>query len=283
MSDGQSADQEEYWNSGAGQQWVRLAPMLDATMQPVLDVLLSAAALVPGERVLDVGCGTGASLRQAAEAVSPTGLATGADISRTMLEAAAERIRDLPQARTLLADVARHDFGEERADAMISRFGVMFFEDTPAAFANIARGLRPGGRMVFAAWGPVEENPWFTSPAQAAKTVLSAPPSVDPDDPGPFAFRHIPRVVAMLDAAGLVEIEGRAVALDLTPAGDLAEVAGVSTLVGPAQRAIAHFEADDVQVEAVRREIEARFAGFVGPQGVRIPAMINLFRARVAV
>jgi SAM-dependent methyltransferase len=281
MPEQQNAAQQAFWSDQAGPKWVRYADAMNDTLEPVLDLVLEAAGLSRGDHVLDIGCGTGQSLRRAAEIVGSEGEVLGVDISSSMLGAAAERLMDLPQVKTLLADAASHAFMRAQHDAMISRFGVMFFEDPVAAFANIATGLKPGARLTFASWSLVEENPWFYLPAKAAKAALGAPPAVDPDAPGPFAFREIDKVTGILAQAGLADITASANNLLLTPSGTLAETAEFNSFIGPAARTIEHFEASEAQIQDVRNGIEELFARFMTPDGLRVPAEINLFQARV--
>jgi SAM-dependent methyltransferase len=201
-------DQADYWNSPAGQQWIDHETALDANHAPVLDVLLDRAALKPGQGVLDLGCGTGASTIRAAGIVGPQGCAEGVDISTVMLDRARIRAYDSHATNVAftLADAQTHRFSPAEFDIMISRFGMMFFNDPVAAFANIARAIRPGGRMVFAAWGPLPRNPWFLIPRDIAIARLGAPAPLDPSAPGPFAFADSARVIHLMAQAGLRDI-----------------------------------------------------------------------------
>ncbi|MBW4708871.1 methyltransferase domain-containing protein [Roseobacter sp. YSTF-M11] len=275
-----NADQAEFWTRDAGHKWVEQQEMLDAFMQPVLSGLLARADLQPGERVLDIGCGTGASSLQAADAVGASGFVLGADISPTMLAQAHKRAAGIAQLTFALADAAEHPFDTATFDHMISRFGVMFFSDPVAAFSNIASSLKPGARVTFASWGQIPNNPWFTIAAQAAKAQLGAPPAVDPDEPGPFAFRDVDRVLAILTEAGFAAIDADVVALHLTPPGPPSQVSQMATRVGPAARTVAHFEASDEDARAIAARVQDAFRSFETPQGVRIPAEINFFQAR---
>ena len=166
MSHANSA-QADYWNSEPGYQWIAQETFLDATMAAILDRLLERTDIRPNEKLLDVGCGTGASTLAAAIKTGPAGHVTGLDIAEQLLNRARKRSDDAGLRNTsfILADAQTHPFVPESFDAIISRFGLMFFDDPVAAFANMARGLKPKGRLVFAAWAPAAENPWFSSPA----------------------------------------------------------------------------------------------------------------------
>lgn len=275
-----NSEQAEFWTTCAGQKWVEQQEMLDAFMQPVLEGVMARAALLPGQCVLDIGCGTGASTLLAADHIGPTGRVLGADISPTMLSHAAQRASDRPNVSFAQADAAHHPFDRDSFDHLISRFGVMFFADAQAAFANMLKGLKPGAHVTFASWGQISENPWFTIAAQAAKAELGAPPVVDPDAPGPFAFRDVARVTDILSAAGFDRISAEVGSLHLTPPGTLQEVAQMATSVGPAARTVAFFQGSAAQSAAITDRVERAFEAFETDKSVRVPAQINFFQAR---
>ncbi|EEX10842.1 methyltransferase, UbiE/COQ5 family [Ruegeria lacuscaerulensis ITI-1157] len=278
-------DQAEYWgNSESGTKWLTFEDKLDHMLAPVLDLVLERADLTPGLRVLDIGCGTGAGTVAAARAVGPDGHVLGADISAPFLDRARQRARDLglSNAAFRLADAQVTPFAPETRDEAISRFGVMFFGDPVAAFANIAKALVPGGRMTFAARGPLSDNPWFRVPHVAATTHLGQPPKYGKYAPGPLAFHDIDHVVGLMNAAGLTDITADRVALHLPGLRDVAETADLCTRVGPAGRVIAHFDGSEIDFGVIRQAVQDAFEGFVADGKVAIPAVINLYQARRA-
>lgn len=278
MSD--NADQAAFWASEAGHKWVKYQRGLDLVMAPVLDVVLEHAALQTDETVLDIGCGTGAATLRAAQAVGPQGAVFGYDISPVLLDLAAARTADLPNVTLTEADAQTHIFPQGAADALISRFGVMFFADTTAAFANLAHALRPGGRMVIAAWGPAHLNPWFMDPARVARERLGTPARVDRTLPGPFAFEDANRVTQLLHAAHL-DVTVTPVDLHLGALGTLDDMAAQSCHIGPASGIMREFNATDTDRKAIRNGIAQAFADYDTDSGVRVPARINLITARV--
>ena len=197
-----NSEQIEYWNSKVGDTWARMQARLDRAFTPVTAALLTIAAPQPGEDVLDVGCGTGETTLALVGAVGDDGAVMGVDISEALLARARER------ADELVCDVEFHNVDaatfdtEPGFDLVVSRFGVMFFDDPVAAFANLHRLTAPGGRLVFACWQPPSENLWATLPMQALASLLPEPPPADPHAPGPFAFADPARVEAILAAAG---------------------------------------------------------------------------------
>jgi SAM-dependent methyltransferase len=208
MSRAPNLDQSTYWNEQAGPTWAELSPLLDRQIEAVGRRAVEALAPRPGERLLDVGCGCGATTLALAARVAPGGEAVGLDISRPMLEVARARLAaaGVAGARFVEGDAEAFDFAPERFDGLFSRFGVMFFSDPPAAFGNLLRALKPGGRMTFACWRDMAENPWMTAPLAAAGSLLPAAEPGDPDAPGPFALADAGRVRRILEAAGFAEV-----------------------------------------------------------------------------
>lgn len=274
-------EQAEFWGkSDMGSRWLTFEDQLDHLMTPVLDLVLDRAGLLGGMRILDIGCGTGASTLAAAQKVGPSGDVLGLDISQQFLDRAQRRAANLPNVRFQNADAQVADLTSLHRDALISRFGVMFFADPVAAFANMAQALRPGGQMTFAAWGGLSENPWFRVPHIAAVARLGQPPKVDRNAPGPLAFHDRDRVADLMAQAGLTDIRVEAVPLSLTGPADVNDAAALCTRVGPAARVIAHFDGTQDDVTAVQNRVAEAFAPFSSPDGTRIPAVINLLQAR---
>ena len=276
-----NADQADYWGkSASGAKWITLEDKLDAALQPALDLVLDRAGLTAGMRVLDIGCGTGASVVQAAQRVGPSGRVVGLDISQPFLDRAAQRARalGLSNTRFVLADAQTHPFEKGGYDAIISRFGVMFFENTTAAFENMAHALAPGASMTFAAWGPLDGNAWFRDPFLAAVDRLGRPPKSDRNAPGPLAFHDRDRVVSLFADAGL-SADADAVSLDLTPAGGVEGAAELCTKVGSVSRTMDYFNGTAEDETAIQSAIAKVFRAYDTPEGVRLPAVINLYRA----
>ncbi len=276
-----NADQAKFWSSEAGPSWVSCQSAMDQQLQPLLERLLARAELQPGHQVLDIGSGTGLSSIRAAGVVGPEGCVLGVDISSSMLNHAKVRSEDIDNVEFCLADAAVHSFEPARFDDMISRFGVMFFADSTAAFRNIGAALKPGARMTFVCWGQIPANPWFSLPAQAARAILGAPPKSDPDAPGPFAFRDIDRICSMLSDAGLTEIRAEVEVVPLTPPGTLEDVAELATRIGAANTTLTHFSGGEDERLAVQAGIAKAFAPFDTGQGIEIPAEIIFYQASV--
>lgn len=206
MSDGVGEGQE-FWDKRAAA-WERRADEISAFSDTYGSAAIEALAPQPGEQVLDVGCGPGVTTLDLARLVGPDGTAMGVDISEGMVGAARRRADTaaVSNATFLFADAATADLGGP-FDAVYSRFGVMFFADPPAAFANIAGALRPGGRLAWAVWGPLADNPWMFVPSMAASAPLGAELSIpEPGAPGPFSLSDADHVRELLLAAGLEDV-----------------------------------------------------------------------------
>jgi SAM-dependent methyltransferase len=282
--EGPNAAQIAYWNSPAAAGWLAEQERLDALLAPLTETALDRAAPRPGEHAVDVGCGCGATVLALARRVGPSSGVLGLDVSERLVGRARERIAEAglgAAARVDLADAASHPFAPE-ADLLFSRFGVMFFADPAAAFANLRRALRPSGRMVFAAWRPLLDNPLFLVPVKAARARVALPeePPPEPGAPGPFAFDDPARVRGILDAAGWrgVEIAPHDTALRLAATGDAEEAARMTTRVGPLARALA--EAGPDAREAAVAAVAEALRGYDGPEGIALPGAVWLVSAR---
>jgi SAM-dependent methyltransferase len=201
--------QAEHWNTGAGAaHWIRNREQYDRMLRPFADLILQAAALRPGQQVLDVGCGFGVTTLAAARLVDP-GSAVGVDLSSPMLALARERAAGsgLRNVSFQHGDVQVHPFGPARFDVVISRFGVMFFEDPVAAFTNIRPAVRPGGRLVFVCWQPLAGNDWLLVPGAALAEHVPPGDFGTADGPGMFAFADQNLVYEILAGAGWTAIQ----------------------------------------------------------------------------
>jgi len=277
-----NAAQIEFWNSPAGDKWVTHDDAMGAFLSVIKQRLLERTAARPGERVLDVGCGTGRTTLDLAAQTGPDGRVVGVDVSRALLDRAKGRLArsGLANVELILADAQTFDFPAGEFDLMTSRFGVMFFDDPVAAFRNIAAALKPGGRMAFVAWSTLDNNPWFTLPRDAAIARLGKPAPVPANAPGPFAFQDTATVLQILADAGLADPTVSVEEISLTPAGDLAEVARLASTLGPAARIIKEKDGGPDDIAAIMDKIAEGLAGYAAADGsYAIPAQVNFFDA----
>ena len=202
-----NGDQAEYWNSSEQvARWVGHQGRHDRMLSPLGDHVLAAAALSPGDDVLDVGCGCGSTTLAAARAVGH-GAVVGVDLSAPMLAQARANAASWGLANVSFqeADAQVRRFGRA-FDAVISRFGVMFFADPVAAFANLRAAARPAGRLAFVCWQPLEANEWLTVPQAAMAEHVLPPEPAEPAAPGMFALADPARVRQVLGDAGWREV-----------------------------------------------------------------------------
>lgn len=271
-------EQIEYWNGPGAQRWVTQQARLDRALEPLDAIAIERAAPARGERVLDIGCGCGASTLALAERVAAQGSVLGLDLSGPMLGRARERAAGMPQVAFTHADAARHPFSGD-FDLLYSRFGVMFFDDAVSAFANLRRALRPSGRICFLCWRPPEDNPWYEIPVVAASEVLGPPPPAPPGSPTPFTLAAPERVHAVLGGAGFREIEitPHERQLVLSSVG-IDEALEFAIQAGPVARRLA--EMNDEARKRVRGAIERALTPYARGQVIALRASVWVVHAR---
>jgi SAM-dependent methyltransferase len=281
MSSTANAAQQEYWNTVAGPRWVGLAGFVERRVQPVNDLLLTRSAVAKGEKVLEIGCGTGAATIPFAEAVGGQGRVVGVDISEPMLAGARQRVAEsgLHNITLLQADAQTHRFDPESFDLITSRFGVMFFADPTAAFSNLLPALGPGGRLCFACWASLSENQHWLVPFEVAVRHLGPPAPADPRAPGPMAFSDPDYVRSFLGAAGFATIEihrETPLIVGASPEEE-AEHAGI---MGPPARLIDEKKPSEAVREAIKRDMIAAFTAHAQGGAISLPSTVFLVTAR---
>lgn len=279
-----NAEQSEYWNHVAGPNWVALQERLDAQLGALGTPVLERGALSPGDRVLDVGCGCGASSLEAAARVAPGGTVLGLDLSEPMLARARQRAEEAgaKNVRFERADVQTQAPPPGSMDVVISRFGVMFFASPEAAFTGLREALVAAGRLAFVCWQPMERNPWMAVPAAAVGRLVPLPAPAAPGSPGPFAFSDPDRVRRILDAAGFVEGAVDAFEGDLLVGGarTLDAAGALAIEMGPAARALREAGADAALRRKAADAAAEALRPFDGPDGVRAPFAAWIVTAR---
>jgi SAM-dependent methyltransferase len=229
-----NADMLTFWNGKGGHTWVARQEHTDITLSPVTDALLAFAAPRAGERVVDIGCGCGASTLEFARAVGPSGRVAGLDISGPMLAEAERRtsaagIGNVAWRQADPAIAALDDY-----DLLTSAFGVTFFGDRVAAFTNMRRSAAPDARMALVSWRTLAENPWMEVPMTAVAQHLPPRPKPVSNAPGMFAFADPEHVTEVLTAAGWTppRFEKLDIDLDIAAGRGLEEAVVQSTEIG---------------------------------------------------
>lgn len=278
---GANDEQGQFWTELAPT-WLELADQLEQVSERPGQLAMDRLQLASGQRVLDVGCGTGHTTIQLARRVAPEGTAVGLDIAAPMLEGARQRAADsgVSNVEFVQADAQVHDFEPGSYDRAYSRFGVMFFSDPDAAFANIGQALGESGVLSFACWQEVFANEWMFVPAAAAAEVVgSLPPMPGPGEPGPFSLADVDRVRRILDGAGFADVDVAPVTDEVTTsAGRVPELAHRSTRVGAVRELLR--DADDDTRRRCLDAIEAALLRKSVDGEVRLSRAVLLVRAR---
>jgi SAM-dependent methyltransferase len=272
-------DQSALWNGSAGEAWVSQQGLLDSSFVRFEKLLVDEVAKTGARRVLDVGCGSGATTLAVARHLGTTGSSTGIDISAPLIELARRRAaRDPLNAEFVLADAQTHEFPAGEYDLVVSRFGVMFFEDPVAAFANLRGALRADGNLRVVAFRAASENPFMTTAERAAAPLLPDVPPRRPGAPGQFAFADRARVQGILAAAGWSAID--LVPIDVPCAFPASELVGYFTQLGPVAPVLRG--ADAAMRTRVVEILRTAFAPFVRAEEVRFDAACWMISATAA-
>jgi SAM-dependent methyltransferase len=272
-------EQSALWNGTAGRAWVETQDLLDHMFKPVQDKLVDAVSANNPRWLLDVGCGTGDTTLAASQRLGTQGHAVGIDISEQMIALARLRATREGLPTTFICDDAgRHGFRPAYFDMIISRFGVMFFDDAVEAFKVLRQATRKNGALHFYAWRSAAENPFMTTAERAANALQMAMPARRPDEPGQFAFGRKSRVAGILQESGWSAIDIEPVDFTCTfPEEDLVRYI---SWMGPLGGVLQKLDADErlVVVERVR----AAFDPFVDGDEVRFIAACWKVSARAA-
>src|SRR6266404_7442181 len=267
----QNADQIAYWNGPGGKHWTDRQQTQDILLAPVSDILIDRAKAKAGERIVDVGCGCGATTIAFAQKVGPAGHVCGIDISAPMLARARQIAPAGIPVDFVLADATVYPFVSGSFDLVVSRFGVMFFAEPAISFANMRKALRPSGRLAFACWREPRENPFFMAPLQAAYKHVPKLPQQGPDDPGPFAFASEDRVNRILGEAGYqgIAMERCDLSFDIAVGGGLEAAVRSALEIGPSSRAL---EGQPPEVrDAAKESVRDMLAPLVRGESVPLP------------
>ena len=277
------SSQAEYWNDAGGVSWVDGQALLDAQLAQFGALAIEAAAVQPGEVVLDVGCGCGATTEELSSLVGTSGRVVGLDVSAPMLARAKERLSGRP-VELLLGDAATFALPAGSFDVLFSRFGVMFFEAPLAAFTQLRGALKPGGRVAMVVWQSPSANAWATVPIEAVADIVKPPALGGTGEPGPFSLSDHDAVSTMLRAAGYTDVDLTGHEMDVTVGGGLPLPAAVAFTLdhGPVRRVLASASASAEVRAAATERVAAALSPYDGPLGVRMPAAVWVVTARTA-
>jgi len=273
-----NVDMANAWDGDEGDQWTRFADEFDTQFRSIWARFLDTDPIAPADRVLDIGCGSGQSTRDAAR-LARDGSALGVDLSESMLAEARRRAstEGLTNVEFLRADAQVHAFEPATFDVAISRFGVMFFADRPAAFANIGSALRPGGRLALLVWQANAANEWIMVVRESLAAGRDLPMPA-PGAPGPAALADPDDVEALLTGVGFEAVQltsfneplwfGADAEAAYDFVGDIGLVKGLSAGLDEVTRAEAH------------EKLKAALRSHETPEGVRFDSAVWLITAR---
>jgi len=263
------------WAAARGEKWRAQLPRMEAMLAPVDKPLIEALALDAPFRIADIGCGGGGTTLEIARRAQAGSAVHGFDISRALIEAARARAGTDPAIAFSLADVGTAPAPQPPYDRLTSRFGIMFYDDPPSAFARLARWLAPHGRFAFAVWAPPADNPWMTSVRNVAGEIIDVP-QPDPDAPGPFRYAGADKLLALLDGAGFGDLDAR-------DWRGLLALGGGLKATDAADFALQAFAAGDLVAEAgeavraqVRQALMEHFARHEEDGAVRMDARVHI-------
>ncbi|UHQ25003.1 class I SAM-dependent methyltransferase [Lysobacter sp. 5GHs7-4] len=271
--------QTHQWNGASGCAWVEAQELLDGMYRPLQDLLLQAVPEGGVERVLDVGCGTGSVVLAAAQRLGREGECTGIDISEPMIALARERALAVgSSAHFVVADAQTHAFAAAQFDLILSRFGLMFFNDPVQAFSNLLHATRPGGALCAVVWRGAADNPFMTAAERAAAPLLPELPVRPSQGPGQFAFADPAQVRTILGAGGWSDIDIRPVEVECRfPASELSYYLSRLGPVGLALQAV-----DEATRARVLDSVRGAFDPYLQGAYVRFVAACWQVRARRA-
>ena len=251
-----NAEQFEYWNDISGPKWVKLDDSMNERFSILTDELFRRANIIENDKVLDIGCGGGETSFRASQLVGSGGHVLGADISDTLLKLARSKYSKIDNLEFNLCDVQNHEFQSDCFDKLISRFGVMFFDDPVAAFSNIRPSLKSGGSLNFVCWTEIMQNEFIIDGAEiiTKHTQINLPPVTR--EPGPFALSEQSYVEEILIASGFKNIKIDTVNTTISTKDSLQQAAHILMNIGPRAKMLSGTDVSDETMLQIKSEIE---------------------------
>ena len=277
-------DQKNFWSGKGGDVWVQRQQAMDTMLRPLGEAALQKLELNEDTNVLDIGCGCGNTTLSIAEKIKPTGRVTGLDISEPMLQRARESARELSLENTFFQclDVQTEDIGVNTFNAAFSRFGVMFFEDSIAAFTNINKSLVSGSPLSFVCWQSPIQNPWQSLFVQEVKKFIDLP-APPPRSPGPFAFMESDYVNSILENSNFenIEIEGHEAEVNMFSGRSLSDSVNDYISINPVVSEMLKDTSNELKQEIINAAIEV-FSPYYSDKGLIFPSSTWLVTAKKA-
>ena len=277
---GENPDQGKFCNEEPGLSWVENDRLMSERLETISQLLLENLDLRPSGRILDIGCGGGGTTLALAKRAPPSAQITGLDISKPLLDLAAQKCAHHENINFVLADAQAHRFALQKFDTVISRFGVMFFENPVKAFQNIKSALTVEGRLNFVCWAPLEENEFFYAPLQAALQHTDQPFIAPGRAPGPLAFSDAAYLRSLLEEAGFQQIEIAKTPTRVTTKDSPEEDAKLLMQIGLATRIMTLAEMGEAERAEVFRSMLAQSAARQKDDKISYDATVYIVAAR---
>ncbi len=275
-------NQKDFWSGKGGDIWVERQNAMDTMLSPLGEAALNKLNFNEEENVLDIGCGCGHTTLNIAKRIGPSGNVTGLDISEPMLKRAKESAVEMSITNTSFKciDVQTEDLGDQIYSTAFSRFGVMFFEDSVAAFKNINKSLISGGYLSFVCWQSPAVNPWQSLFIQEVKKFLDLP-SPPPRSPGPFAFMESEYVSSILEESKFqdIRIEGHEAEVNMFSGRSLSDSVKDYISINPVVTQMLKESSENQIAEIINSGIEA-FSPYYSEKGLIFPSATWLVTAR---
>ncbi|HEX7793171.1 MAG TPA: class I SAM-dependent methyltransferase [Vicinamibacterales bacterium] len=270
------------WAGARGEKWRGQVDGMEATLEPIDEPLISALHLDRPYTIADVGCGGGGTTLEIRRRAPSGSLVHGYDISPALIELARSRIQSADDTISFdIADVATAAPPSRSYDRLLSRFGIMFYDDPSAAFANLASWLAPRGRFAFAAWDRPVNNPWFSMVREVVADIIDLPP-LDPDAPGPFRYGAAETLLGLLNHAGFDDLDVRDWRGELAVGGGLSAVeAATFSLTSFSSFGELLAKSGEEAVARAHEAVTARYSKFERNGIVRLTASVHFFTGNI--
>ena len=271
---GQNQEQGANWNSKTGQAWVNNDLKMDLHLEVITTLLFKEFETLGNKHVLDVGCGSGTTSKLLSDQVGSTGSVEGVDISRPLLELAQAKYGTIENIRFTNADAQSFEFKKSFYDQIVSRFGVMFFENPIAAFTNMHQSLKPNGKLNFVCWSALEENEFFLLPLKIVLKYLNKPLPNPSKAPGPLAFSNKPYLLKILQSSEFKNIKIKTVKTEMLSFDPVKEQVRFFNKMGLAAR-MKKEASFDIQIhEKIDQELEAELMKRTDANGTSLKATV---------
>ena len=248
-------EQHEFWNKGIGQKWVKKDNSMNERFAILTEEFFARANIIKNDKVLDIGCGGGITSFEASKLVGKDGYVLGADISNILLDLARRNYSNIANLEFKYCDVQNYNFEKNVFSKVISRFGVMFFENPIAAFKNIYNSIQDGGSLHFVCWTNVMENEFFTAAANVIIKHLNREFPEITQAPGPFAFSEKKYVKQILNASGFKNIKVNKIYTSLSTNDDAEKDGDLLFNIGFAGRLLSEENLSEEELSNIKGKI----------------------------